>query len=317
MTGPTFTQMPRYTLGDWDNKAAVRVRRNGYRLPDDLEQQLASRDWFAPAFIPYIEHPLIEAAGRAIAQRLAANHLVYFLDYTTLLEHRVVNRAVETIVHGELAVPIPSQMKTAALQLYTDEGYHALFSSEVAEQIAALYDIRDRSLPRRIGRLLGVIDATSPADRPLAWFLLGFVSETIIAKELLSITRETLVSTVYQMLRNHLEDEARHSRYFSEVFQYLWSALAPEQRTLAARLLLDIIGLYFEPDIPWLMRSLASVGFDEQDALKIVANLLQPDAHARRVRSGAISTFTAMQQAGFFDDGANRQMFFQAGFIDD
>lgn len=316
MTGPTFTQRPRYTLGDWDKKAAVRVRKNHYRLPDDLEHQLASRDWFAPAFIPYIEHPLINKAGRAIAQRLAANHLVYFLDYTTLLEHRVVNRAVETIVHGELSVPIPSQMKTAALQLYTDEGYHALFSNEVAEQIVALYDIRDRSLPRRIDRLLGVIEATSPPDRPLAWFLLGFVSETIIAKELLSITRETLVSTVYQMLRNHLEDEARHSRYFSEVFQYLWSALAPDQRALAARLLLDIIGLYFEPDIPWLTRSLASVGFDEQDALKIVANLLQPDAYAQRVRSGAVSTFTAMQQAGFFEDGPNRQRFFQAGFID-
>ncbi|MEN2395552.1 diiron oxygenase [Pseudomonas halotolerans] len=317
MTGPSFIHTPRYTLGDWDNKAAVRVRKNGYRLPDDLEQQLASRDWFAPAFIPYIEHPLINKAGRSIAQRLAANHLVYFLDYTTLLEHRVVNRAVETIVHGELAVPIPIQMKTAALQLYTDEGYHALFSNEVAEQIAALYDIRDRAIPRRIDRLLGVIAAASPPDRPLAWFLLGFVSETIIAKELLSITRDTLVSTVYLMLRNHLEDEARHSRYFSEVFQYLWSALAPEQRALAARLLLDIIGLYFEPDTAWLMRSLASVGFDEQDSLKIVAGLLQPDAHARRVRSGAVSTFTAMQQAGFFDDGANRQMFFQAGFIDD
>lgn len=316
MTSPTFTQAPRYTLGDWNNKAAVRVRKNDYRLPDDLEQQLSSRDWFPPAFIPYIEHPLIDHAGRSIAQRLAANHLVYFLDYTTLLEHRVVNRSVETIVHGELAVPIPKQMKTAALQLYTDEGYHALFSSEVAEQIAALYGIRDRQPPRRIDRLLGVIDITSPADRPLAWFLLGFVSETIIAKELLAITRANLVSTVYQMLRNHLEDEARHSRYFSEVFQYLWSVLNSEQRDLAARMLLHIIALYFEPDMPWLMRSLASVGFDPQSSLQIVADLLQPDAHARRVRSGTVATFAAMKKAGFFDNHHNRQLFSLAGFID-
>lgn len=316
MTGPTFAQTPRYTLGDWDNKAAVRVRRNDYRLPDDLEQQLATRDWFPPAFIPYIEHPLIDQAGPSIAQRLAANHLVYFLDYTTVLEHQVVNRAVEILVHGELAVAIPQQMKTAALQLYTDEGYHALFSNEVAEQIAALYDIHDRPFPRRIDRLLGVIEAASPADRPLAWFLLGFVSETIIAKELLAITRENLVSTVYRMLRNHLEDEARHSRYFSEVFQYLWAALAPTQRNLAARMLLEIIGLYFEPDVPWLMRSLASVGFDEQSSLQIIAELRQADTHARRVRSGAVSTFAAMQKASFFDDKHNRQLFSQAGFID-
>jgi hypothetical protein len=160
-----------------------------------------------------------------------------------------------------------------------------------------------------------MIDTIAPGDRPLAWFLLGFVSETIIAKELLAITRDTLVCTVYRMLRSHLEDEARHSRYFSEVFQYLWTALDVTQRDQAARLLLQIIGLYFEPDMPWLMRSLASVGFNEPSALQIVADFLQPDAHGRRVRSGAVSTFAAMQKAGFFDNEHNRQLFTQAGFI--
>ncbi|MCE0462478.1 MULTISPECIES: diiron oxygenase [Pseudomonas] len=315
MTGATFMQLPRYTLGDWDNKAAVRTRRDHYRLPDDLEQQLSTRDWFPPAFIPYVEHPFVHHAGRAVAQRLAANHLVYFLDYTTLLEHRVVNRSVETIVHGELAVPVPRQMKTAALQLYTDEGYHALFSNEMAEQIAALYGIEDRQPPRRINRLLAMIEDTSPTDRPLAWFLLGFVSETIIARELLAVTRHTLVCTVYRMLRNHLEDEARHSRYFSQVFQYLWSALDATQRDLAAGMLLRIIGLYFEPDEPWLLRSLASAGFEEQSSRQIISALLQPGAHAQRVRSGAVSTFTAMSNARFFDNDHYRMVFTQAGFI--
>ena len=316
MTNISFGQSPRYTLGDWDNKASVRTRRDHYRLPDDLEQQLSSRDWFPPAFIPYVEHPLVRQAGRAVAQRLAANHLLYFLDYTTMLEHRVVNRSVETIIHGELAVPIPRRMKTAALQLYTDEGYHALFSNEVAEQIANLYGIDDRQPPRRINRLLSTIDAASPMDRPLAWLLLGFVSETIIARELLAITRNTLVCTVYRMLRNHLEDEARHSRYFSEVFQYLWSVLDSTQRDLAAGMLLHIIGLYFEPDDSWLLRSLASVGFDNQSSRQIVSGLLLPGAHARRVRCGAVSTFAAMSDAGFFDNGHYRQLFSQAGFID-
>lgn len=316
MTSSASSRAPHYTLGDWDHKAAVRVGKGDYRLPENLEQQLRSRDWFPPAFIPYIEHPLIHEAGRSIAQRLAANHLVHFLDYTTLLEHRVVNRAVETIVHGELPLPIPLPMKTAALQLYTDEGYHALFSNEVAEQIATLYGISDRPPPRRIQRLLGMIDTVAPGDRPLAWFLLGFVSETIIAKELLTITRDTLVCTVYRMLRSHLEDEARHSRYFSEVFQYLWAALDPTQRDLAATLLLQIIGLYFKPDMPWLKRSLASVGFNERSALQIVGDLLQPDAHGQRVRSGAVSTFAAMRKAGFFDDEHHRRLFAQTGFID-
>jgi hypothetical protein len=64
------------------------------------------------------------------------------------------------------------------------------------------------------------------------------------------------------------------------------------------------------------MRSLASVGFNERPALRIVADFLQPDTHGQRVRSGAVSTFAAMRKAGFFDNEHHRQLFAQAGFID-
>jgi hypothetical protein len=101
----------RFTLGDWNNHASVRTSRHDYRLPEDLQLQLQTRFWFPPAFLPYLSHPAIEAAGSKVMHRLAASHLVHFLDYTTLLEHRIVNRAVETIVHGELPAYIPPRMK--------------------------------------------------------------------------------------------------------------------------------------------------------------------------------------------------------------
>ena len=69
-------------------------------------------------------------------------------------------------------------------------------------------------MPLRISRLNALIARTPESKRPLAWFLLGFVSETIIARELLDVCRDSLVSSVNDMLRDHLADEARHSRYF-------------------------------------------------------------------------------------------------------
>ncbi len=262
MPGTATQSLPlRFTLGDWDTKAAVRNHRHAYVLPDALEQALETKDWFPPAFLPYLQHPRVEAMGQGACQRLAANHLVYFLDYTTRLEHKIVNRAVETLVHGELDIVVPSAMKTAALQLYTDEGYHALFSNAIAEQVASHYGMSLRGTsPRRISRLLGVISHTPNRHTALAWLLMGFVSETIIAKELLNITRQSLVSGVYEMLRDHLEDEARHSRYFCEVFEHLWPTLDARQRTFAADLLLEIIMIFFEIDEPWLSSSLHSVG---------------------------------------------------------
>ncbi|RON56572.1 diiron oxygenase [Pseudomonas frederiksbergensis] len=308
----------RFTLGDWNARASVRASEHTYLLPSDLEQQLQTRHWFPPAFLPYLNHPSIKAAGQSVLHRLSANHLVYFLDYTTLLEHRIVNRSVETIVHGELDVSIPQRMKTAALQLYTDEGFHALFSNSLAEQIAAHYGITQRPVtPQRITRLHALLGQTPDRHKALAWFLVGFVSETIIASELLDVCRDTLVSSVQDMLRDHLSDEARHSRYFSEVFHYLWLTLTSSQRTFAAKYLVEIILLFFEVDERWLKDSLYSAGLNNASVADILGGLTGAPAVVLRARSGAAATLQALRSAGFFDLRSNQQLFAQAGLVDE
>lgn len=306
-----------FSLGDWNTRASVRASAHDYRLPDDIAQQLETRHWFPPAFLPYLAHPAIEAAGRSVVHRLTANHLVHFLDYTTLLEHRIVNRAVEVIVHGGLPVDVPPPMKSAALQLYTDEGYHALFSNQVAEQIAGFYGITGRPvMPRRITRMIRLIDETLPEQRPLTGFLLGFVSETIIARELLDVCRDSLVSGVNDMLRDHLTDEARHSRYFTEVFHYLWLHLVPQQRAFAATTLLEIFGIFFETDEQWLRQSLCDAGIADGVVLEILDSLTTLQASRRRARTGGIATLNALKKAGFFEEPYNQILFARAGLID-
>ncbi|MNV10876.1 P-aminobenzoate N-oxygenase AurF [compost metagenome] len=308
----------RFTLGDWDNRASTRTRHNNYQLPDDLQHQLETRHWFPPAMLPYLSHPAIEAAGRAVIHRLSANHLVYFLDYTTLLEHRIVNRAVETIIHGELPAFVPARMKTAALQLYTDEGYHALFSNSLAEQIAEVYGMTERpAMPLRITRFNALMARTPEQHRALAWFLLGFVSETIIARKLLDICRDSLVSSVHDMLRDHLSDEARHSRYFTEVFHYLWLTLNSRQRTFTARTLLDIIGLFFETDEHWLQQSLRGAGIADDTVTQILGGMTTTKASRLRARAGSRATLDALNKAGFFAIPLNQKLFAKAGLIDD
>ena len=306
-----------FTLGDWNTRASVRTSEHDYLLPPDLEQQLETRHWFPPAFLAYLKHPAIEALGQTVIHRLSANHLVYFLDYTTLLEHRIVNRSVETIVHDELGVSIPRRMKNAALQLYTDEGYHALVSNGLAEQIAAFYGMFDRPvMPQRIIRLHALLERTPDRHKPLAWFLTGFVSETIIAKDLLDICRDALVDGVQEMLRDHLADEARHSRYFCEVFHYLWLHLNSAQRLFCAGLLPELIRVFFEVDERWLRASLRFVGLSETGCLEIIEGLSDAQTTLQRARSGASATLGALEKAGFFDLPCNRQRFIQAGLID-
>ncbi|MDN4544421.1 diiron oxygenase [Pseudomonas sp. C32] len=308
----------RFTLSDWNTRSSVRSSKHCYLLPPDLNEQLKTRHWFPPAFLSYLNHPELKTKNKAITQRLSANHLVHFLDYTTLLEHRIVNRSVEIIAHNELGIVIPTRMKTAALQLYTDEGYHALFSSNLAEQIADLYGMTDRPvIPQRITRLNELIDRTSTKHKALAWFLVGFVSETIIAKELLEACRDALVSTVQEMLRDHLADEARHSRYFCEVFHYFWQNFSGVQRAVAAKLLIEILLIFFETDECWLSGSLRSVGLNKKSVAQIIAYMADEHARLLCIRSSASATFQALKEAGFFDLPTNRQLFSEAGLIDD
>lgn len=315
---PPVSWALRFTLGDWDRRASVRNSQHDDQLPDDLQEQLQARFWFPPTFLPYLAHPAIVAAGSVVAHRLCANHLVHFLDYTTLLEHRIVNRAVEVIVHEELPMFVPAQMKTAALQLYTDEGYHALFSNRLAEQIAGFYGFTGRPvMPLRITRLNALIARTPESHRPLAWFLLGFVSETIIARELLDVCRDSLVSSVSDMLRDHLTDEARHSRYFSEVFHYLWLTLNARRRTFAARTLVDILGIFFEVDEGWLQQSLCGAGIADEAIEEILVSLTHREAKRLRARNGAIATLDALKKAGFFALPNNCKLFAKAGLIDE
>jgi hypothetical protein len=208
-------------------------------------------------------------------------------------------------------------MKHAALQLYTDEGYHALFSNRLAEQIAALYGMTGRPVvPKRITRMNAMIARTPEKNRPLAWFLLGFVSETIIARELLDICRDTLVSSVNDMLRDHLTDEARHSRYFAEAFHYFWLSMNSRQRSFVSRTLLEIIGIFFEVDERWLQQSMRGAGIADSDVMEIVGGMATVQANRARARSGCIATVDALRKAGFFATPHNQTLFAKAGLID-
>ena len=66
----------KFTLPGWENRASVRSSVHDYRLPGDVEQQLQTRYWLPPAFVPYLAHPAIQAKGRDTLHRLTANHLV-------------------------------------------------------------------------------------------------------------------------------------------------------------------------------------------------------------------------------------------------
>jgi len=106
----------------------------------------------------FIEHNAFLKIPPAPIKLIGAKHLAYFLNYTVELEHLVVNRAIEKLVHRDSILKLPAHMITTALEIYTDEGYHALFSHNLALEVQKFNKITPyKAQPKRISLLKKIV----------------------------------------------------------------------------------------------------------------------------------------------------------------
>lgn len=302
---------------DWDSTSTVRSRANTYQCRNLQECELTNKDWFFRAALPHLHHPELQALPPEAINELLARHLVHFLEYTTLLEHRVVNRAVECIAHGELSDALPREQRFQALQLYADEGYHAVMSEMVANDAVNRFDI-SVSTPREFSRITALektAESSSPRDRALTWFLIGLVSETAITQEFLRLTRPTLVPPVYRMFRDHLQDEWRHSQYFSKLVRRIWPQLTDGEKTRCVDILPNVILECFTLDDEWFSRTMKIYGISGGAISQMCEARSSQKALQARARDGAKSTLSALKLSGMFDAAAHRESFLAAGLI--
>lgn len=245
------------TFRNWYSSSTVRSRPYGYLLSEQDFREVNPDRWFPSSMAPALAHTEITNLPLPERLHLHINHLTYFLDYTTDLEITHVNKAVKSITHGPLKKYFDSSDHRAALKLYVDEGYHALFSRELADQVTNHFKLKRRR-SARINAFSELVAKTPSSHQDLTQFIIAFVSETLITKELFDLSRQMLIPGVYNLLIDHLHDEGKHSAYFSYCFEKLWSRLSESQQDFAARSLLEILLIFGRPDKEFILSLFAS-----------------------------------------------------------
>src|SRR5205823_8986373 len=139
-------------------------------------------------------------------------HLYQFLLSTAHLETRIVNRAAERIANGRSGVDLAMPARLDAFKVYCDEGYHALYSLDLADQIAAETGIGVP--PWDYGGFVDRLERTArrllPEAPELAPLLQAVVFETLITAVLNEIPTDGSVLTVVRDLtRDHARDEGQ------------------------------------------------------------------------------------------------------------
>ncbi|MEU9116751.1 diiron oxygenase [Streptomyces sp. NPDC048483] len=299
-------------LDRWYEAAGVRtgVRRLFH------EEAERGKVFFPTALVPYVRHEAVAGLPPAHLGELTVRHLYQFLISTTHLETRIVNEAAEPVANNRSGLDLPASLRMDAFKVYCDEGYHALYSLDLADQIAAVtgIEVPDWDYGGFVGRLQEAGRSLLPDAPALAGILQAVVFETLITAVLNEVPGDTtVVGTVRDLLRDHARDEGRHHRFFCLLFQELWTRLDTTDRIRAAQAMPAMIRTALTWDLQPVRASLLLAGLDAPTAEEVLRDCYGGDTGDRRINDIARSTLKLCASVGAFDLPGVRETFAAQG----
>jgi len=286
-------------LASWYQTAGVRsgLRR---RFRDETE---TGKVFFPERLVPHLAHEALAEATPEQRRTLTIHHLYQFLLSTAHLETRVVNRAAEQIANDRAGVELPLSARLDAFKIYCDEGYHSLYSLDLADQIARETGI---ALPPWdfggfVNRLDNTVAQLLPDAPGLAPLVQAVVFETLITAVLNEIPNDpTVLTVVRDVTRDHAKDEGHHHRFFADFFHHLWHQLDRDLRELLAHALPALIHACLTWDLKPVQNSLVRHGLDPATAYDIARECYE-GVDLDRVATICRATVRMCRSAGVLD----------------
>jgi hypothetical protein len=265
------------------------------------EETANGKVFFPDRLVPHLRHPAVAALPKPRRDTLVLLHLYQFLLATTHVETRVVNVGAERIANGRAGIELPVAMRMDAFKVYCDEGYHALYSLDLAEQIAGVTGVQvpGWDYGAFVERLARTACSLLPGEPVLAQLLQVVVFETLITSILNEAPADPrLVGAVREVLRDHARDEGRHHRFFTAFFHELWAGLDPALRTRVAHGLPALIELCMTIDVTPVRSALRFAGLDDVTAGQVVLECYDAAANPRRTAEITRATVAMCRSAG-------------------
>ncbi|GAA3439824.1 diiron oxygenase [Kutzneria kofuensis] len=303
------------TMDRWYEQAGI---RNGVRRIFHEESE-AGKVFFPHRLVPYLSHEAVRDLPAERHRELAVRHLYQFLLSTAHLETRVVNRGAELIANGRSGIELPMSSRLDAFKVYCDEGYHSLYSLDLADQIGAVTGV---PVPRWnyggfVDQLADAVDRTLPDHPELAVLLQVVVFETLITAVLNEIPHDdTVVTTVRETVRDHAKDEGRHHHYFTGFFHELWHQLDAPTRVDVAFAMPALIRSCLLWDVEPVRSSLVLAGLDDTTATAVVRDCYGGDPGNERIRAICRASLRMCESAGVLAVPGAAEQFAAHGLID-
>ncbi len=281
----------------WYDIAGVRsgIRR---MFADETD---AGKVFYPQRLVPYLAHEGLADLPESQRRALTIRHLYQFLMSTTHLETRVVNTAAELIANNRAGLDLPNTMRLDAFKVYCDEGYHSLYSLDLADQITSATGVAIP--PWNYGGIVDWLQETGrrllPDEPALVPLLQTVVFETLITAVLIEIPNDpSVITAVRDLTRDHAKDEGHHHRFFAQFFHELWANLDHRLREPVAHTLPALVQACLTWDVEPVRASLLMSGVDGATAATVVADVYAETGSNADVCRATVRTF---RSAGVLD----------------
>jgi hypothetical protein len=267
----------------WYDIAGVRsgIRR---MFADETD---AGKVFYPQRLVPYLAHEALADLPESQRRELTIRHLYQFLMSTTHLETRVVNTTAELIANNRAGLDLPNSVRLDAFKVYCDEGYHSLYSLDLADQIASATGVAIP--PSNYGRIVDWLQETGRRLLP---------DEPALVPLLQTVVFETLITAVRDLTRDHAKDEGHHHRFFAQFFHDLWANLDHRLREPVAHALPALVRACLTWDVEPVRASLLMSGVDDATAAAVVADVYAETGSNADVCRATVRTF---RSAGVLD----------------
>lgn len=307
------------TKKDWDKKSSVRSSDETYDLKlsdsylnDDTGLQFST-------FCPILNHEKLKFLDKRQRKYVTALQLLEFLIKTTKFEVDHVNRVANSLALGKYKFDIPKVLKRDALQMYTDEAYHAYFSQKINDQIMDYLNVKDDLMPYVVKFFDKVDNIKSKFDKKydyLSDLSTVIIAETMICQDISDEMKGIVYEPIRIMFKEHLHDEFFHANLFKTIFKILWPQLSSEEKEIMGQNLLDAMNILAEPRTDIYFYSLSKIGFSYEIISKCVDDIYNNDEwKVEKAKKRMSHPLKLLDRCGVFEIQSIKKKFEHRGFI--
>ncbi|MCX6126911.1 MAG: diiron oxygenase [Proteobacteria bacterium] len=213
-------------LESWDKRSTIRTLAK--RVLSNPDQQL----FFPKHEQPICSHPLITSLGIKVQKQILTQTAYKFMLGISEHETRVVTTAIQRSICGNMS--LPHTLRQALQTVIIDESYHAMVAFDFIQQVQAVTGEEALSFPKDsdLGSAVALTLENLPTSMHDSFTMIAVcIAENLITQELIAQQPDPDVNPFfYEINRDHLADEGRHAKLFTEVVNFVWSGLLQVER---------------------------------------------------------------------------------------